>query len=113
VLTGKICAAIANGRGAVLNKGGQSIREWIRSKTGKDNVMNAKSRHTKKPIPSLNLNPVAMVGTSPASPAKLQKAPPSQAQIAQVAYEIWIATGKQPDRDQQNWFEAEWQLRQI
>jgi hypothetical protein len=44
--------------------------------------------------------------------AQKQKPVPSQAQVAQKAYEIWISTGKQPDRDQQNWFEAEWQLRQ-
>lgn len=47
-----------------------------------------------------------------ASPAKPQKAAPSQAKVAQLAYEIWISTGRQPGRDQQNWFEAEWQLRQ-
>jgi hypothetical protein len=45
--------------------------------------------------------------------AKKQKPAPSQAQIAQMAYEIWISTGKQPGRDQQNWYEAEWQLRQA
>ena len=45
--------------------------------------------------------------------AKKQKPVPSQARVAQLAYEIWISTGKQPGRDQQNWFEAEWQLRQA
>lgn len=45
--------------------------------------------------------------------AKKQKLVPSQAQVAQLAYEIWISTGKQPGRDQQNWFEAEWQMRQT
>jgi hypothetical protein len=48
-----------------------------------------------------------------AQDVKKQKAAPSQAQIAQLAYEIWISTGKQAGRDQQNWLEAEWQLRQM
>jgi hypothetical protein len=48
----------------------------------------------------------------PTKDVKQQKAAPSQAAIAQMAYEIWISTGKQAGRDQQNWFEAEWQLRQ-
>jgi hypothetical protein len=35
----------------------------------------------------------------------------SQAAIAQKAYEIWLARGQEPGRDQQHWFEAEQQLQ--
>jgi hypothetical protein len=52
---------------------------------------------------------------SPGSNTETEKQKPilSQAQIAQKAYEIWISTGKQPGRDQKNWYEAEWELRQA
>jgi DUF2934 family protein len=66
----------------------------------KDDYMAKKLLQTKSP------------GSS-AGEAKKQKPIPSQAQVAQMAYEIWISTGKQAGRDQQNWFEAEWQLRQM
>jgi hypothetical protein len=36
---------------------------------------------------------------------------PSNADIATRAYEIWLASGKAPGNDQQNWFEAKRQLK--
>jgi len=45
------------------------------------------------------------------NPSKLQSAAPSPAAIAEKAYEIWLAQGQQPGRDQEHWFEAERQLR--
>jgi Protein of unknown function (DUF2934) len=75
--------------------------------------MNTKPRQAKKPGSNAKSNPATVAAASPDNPAKPQKAPPTQARVAQLAYEIWILTGKQPGRDQQNWFEAEWQLRQM
>jgi hypothetical protein len=43
-------------------------------------------------------------------PSKQQGAGPSQALIAQRAYEIWLSQGQQPGCDQKHWFEAEHQL---
>ena len=73
--------------------------------------MNAKPRQTKNPGSNSESNAIA--SALPANTSKPQKAPPSQARVAQLAYEIWISTGKQPGRDQQNWFEAECRLRQM
>ena len=55
--------------------------------------------------------PVAAASASLVKPTKLQKAAPSEAVIAQKAYEIWFSQGQQPGRDQENWFEAEQQLQ--
>jgi hypothetical protein len=46
-----------------------------------------------------------------ANPAKPQRAAPSQAEIAQKAYEIWLSQGQESGCDQKHWFEAELQLR--
>jgi hypothetical protein len=47
------------------------------------------------------------------NPAKGRKAAPSQAVIAQKAYEIWLSHGQEPGCDQKHWFEAEQQLQQA
>lgn len=75
--------------------------------------MSTKTSQAKKTVSTTKSNATANGGVNSTIPARPQKAPPSQAQIAQMAYEIWISTGKQPGRDQQNWFEAEVQLRQM
>ncbi len=53
-----------------------------------------------------------MASVSTPNPSKPQRAAPSQAVIAQKAYEIWISLGQEPGRDQKHWFEAERQLQQ-
>jgi hypothetical protein len=55
--------------------------------------------------------PVATGRGSLLNPSKLQSAAPSQAMIAEKAYEIWLSQGQEPGRDQKHWFEAERQLR--
>jgi hypothetical protein len=55
--------------------------------------------------------PVATAAVSPVKPAKPQRTAPSQALIAQRAYEIWLSQGQQPGCDQKHWFEAEQQLQ--
>jgi hypothetical protein len=57
--------------------------------------------------------PVAAAGVSSVKPGKSQKAAPSQAAIAQKAYEIWLARGQEPGCEQKHWFEAEQQLRRA
>ena len=58
----------------------------------------------------------APVGTAseplvnPAEP-QTQRPAPSQAIIAQLAYEIWVSEGQEPGSDQKHWFEAEKQLQ--
>jgi hypothetical protein len=57
--------------------------------------------------------PVATSNVSSVKQAKSQKAAPSQALIAQKAYEIWLSQGQQPGCEQKNWFEAERQLQRA
>ncbi len=44
------------------------------------------------------------------NPPKQVKAAPSKEDISLKAYEIWLATGKEPGRDQEHWFQAEQEL---
>jgi len=57
--------------------------------------------------------PVAMSSVSLPNPSKPQRAVPSQAAIAEKAYELWLGLGQVAGRDQENWFEAERQLQQV
>jgi hypothetical protein len=55
--------------------------------------------------------------SAPASGAMAKSDPstqtaPAHEMIAQKAYELWLASGQQPGCEEQNWFEAERQLRQ-
>jgi hypothetical protein len=45
-------------------------------------------------------------------PARRETTPPSDADIAAKAYEIWLAHGQEMGNDQQHWFEARRQLQQ-
>lgn len=56
---------------------------------------------------------VATASVSLPHPSKPQRAAPSQAAIAEKAYAIWLSLGQVLGCDQQNWFEAERQLRQV
>ena len=49
---------------------------------------------------------------APAKPTRQEATPPSDADIATKAYEIWLARGQEMGNDQQHWFEAKRQLRQ-
>jgi hypothetical protein len=55
--------------------------------------------------------PVATASISSVNPVKPPRSAPSQAVIAQKAYEIWLSQGQQPGCDQKHWFEAEQQLQ--
>jgi hypothetical protein len=57
--------------------------------------------------------PVATASASLRNPTKPQRAAPSEALIAQRAYEIWLSQGQQPGCDQKHWFEAELQLQRA
>lgn len=40
-----------------------------------------------------------------------QQASPTYESIAARAYEIWVASGRQPGHDKENWLQAERELR--
>jgi hypothetical protein len=44
---------------------------------------------------------------------KPQRAAPSQALIAEKAYDIWLSQGQESGSDQQRWFAAEQHLQQA
>ena len=46
-------------------------------------------------------------------PTRQEATPPSRANIATKAYEIWLASGQETGKAQQHWFEAEQQLRRA
>ena len=46
-------------------------------------------------------------------PTRQEATPPSRANIATKAYEIWLASGQETGKAQQHWFEAEQQLRRL
>ena len=77
--------------------------------------MASKPSPTKSPIPSTRRNvkttPVAAVNAALASPATPQSAAPSEALIAQTAYQIWLSQGQESGCDQKHWFEAKLQLQ--
>jgi len=54
---------------------------------------------------------VATGGGSSLKPSKPQSAAPSQAMIAEKAYQLWLSQGQAPGHDQEHWFQAERQLR--
>ena len=83
----------------------------------KEKSMTANTRYTGPPTPrerhDMKPTHMAMASASLPNPSKPQKAVPSQVAIAEKAYEIWLSLGQVTGRDQQNWFEAEQQLRQV
>jgi hypothetical protein len=73
--------------------------------TGQNTSPNSNARGARKSTP------VATAGVASANPAKPQRAAPSQALIAQRAYEIWLSQGREQGCAQKHWFEAELQLQ--
>ena len=67
---------------------------------------NSQNRGTVKPTPLVTINL-----PSP-KPTRQETMPPSDADIAIKAYEIWLAHGQEMGNDQHYWFEAKRQLRQ-
>jgi hypothetical protein len=55
--------------------------------------------------------PIAEASAFLHNSSKKAKASPSQEEIGMKAYEIWLAQGQGPGRDQEHWFEAERQFR--
>ena len=72
----------------------------------------------KQPIKSLDqlvvqsTEPV-MAGVASPKPTRHEATPPSNADIAAKAYDIWLARGQEMGKDQQHWFEAKRQLQQA
>lgn len=56
---------------------------------------------------------VASASASLPIPVKPHKAVPSQTEIAEKAYAIWLSLGQVGGCDQQHWFEAERQLQRA
>ena len=79
----------------------------MNTNTGQNTSLNSNNRGARKST-SVTTSSVSVV-----NPAKPQRAAPSQALIAQKAYEIWLSQGQQPGCDQKHWFEAELQLQRA
>ena len=56
--------------------------------------------------------PLVTINMPAPKPTRQEAAPPSEADIAAKAYEIWLAQGQETGNDQHYWFEAKRQLRQ-
>jgi hypothetical protein len=57
--------------------------------------------------------PMVTTSVTLSPPAKPPTAAPSQETIAKKAYEVWQSLGRVIGRDEENWLEAERQLRQV
>jgi hypothetical protein len=57
------------------------------------------------------LRPAAMQTPQYTAPKPQTKKGPTQEQIAERAWALWVRGGCMPGQDRQNWFEAERQLR--
>ncbi|MGO9587116.1 MAG: DUF2934 domain-containing protein [Limisphaerales bacterium] len=68
---------------------------------------NSPSRGAVKSKPAATANIASTKSTRP------EAIPPSNADIATKAYEIWLARGQESGNDQQHWFEAKRQLQQA
>jgi hypothetical protein len=72
---------------------------------------------TTSPVPSdqraAPTRPIEVVKTALANPATPQKKAPSEALIAQKAYELWLAQGRESGCDEKYWFAAKLQLQSI
>jgi hypothetical protein len=56
---------------------------------------------------------IARASVTLSNPTRVERAIPSHAVIAEKAYGIWQTAGQATGRDQEHWFEAERQLRQV
>ncbi|MGB7768562.1 MAG: DUF2934 domain-containing protein [Verrucomicrobiia bacterium] len=57
--------------------------------------------------------PIAAAGIASPKPNRHEITPPSDAEIATKAYEIWFSRGQETGNDQQHWFEAKRQLQRA
>jgi len=57
--------------------------------------------------------PVSSANIASPKPTRQEVTPPSDADIATKAYEIWLSRGQEMGHDQEHWFEARRQLRQA
>jgi hypothetical protein len=55
----------------------------------------------------------AAAGIASPKPNRQETTPPSDAEIATKAYEIWLSRGQETGNDQQHWFEAKRQLQRA
>lgn len=61
------------------------------------------------PVADLEPAPATTLPTEPQTPPAAMEIPPEK--IAALAYEIWVEKGRPPGTEQQNWLEAEAELR--
>ena len=57
--------------------------------------------------------PAAAANIASAKRTRPEATPPSNADIATKAYDIWLARGQETGNDQQHWFEAKRQLQPV
>ncbi len=78
------------------------------SKTQKNTVPTSTTR-TGGATTTTTLRPVG--AQAPAAPAAPKTVKPAREQIAKRAHEIWVKNGCKHGQDEQNWLEAERQLK--
>ena len=62
---------------------------------------------------AVKATPAAMSSVTMPKATKPQRAVPSHAAIAEKAYHLWLSLGQVAGHDQEHWFAAERQLRQV
>jgi tetratricopeptide (TPR) repeat protein len=102
-------------RAAVDDPDLKSLRE---AKNGRPAVAVVKKVHsplipTDFAMPLRNGSEATFQILKAATAAKPQRSAPSQALIAQKAYDLWVSEGQEWGYDQKHWFEAELQLQQA
>ena len=76
--------------------------------------MNTNQGQTKFPNwGAVKSTPVPAANMASPKPTRQEAMPPSDADIAHKAYEIWLSRGQEMGNDQQHWFEAKRQLREL
>lgn len=68
---------------------------------------NSPDRGAVKATPAMAANIASL------KPTRRGATPPSDANIATKAYELWLASGQKTGNDQQHWFEAKRQLQLV
>ena len=94
---------------AVQNKRNNSTRKNkdMITNTGQTSSPNSRDRGAVKSTQA------AAVSLASPKPTRREATPPSNADIATKAYEIWLSRGKEAGNDQHHWFEAKRQLQLL
>jgi hypothetical protein len=94
---------------AAQNKRNNSTRKNknMTTNTGQNSSPNSRDREAVKPTQA------ATASFAARKPTRREATPPSNADIATKAYEIWLSRGQETGNDQHHWFEAKQQLQRV